>query len=313
MVELALHDLLELELQGLDGTDVGAAVSLLETVDVEGALVDVGNVVILQVHNLLGVLDDGSRVRGQEELGGHGHAIVGHESTRLRAVEQRLVGGCQHGSVGGQEVVRGLLEGSVLGGSLGGESALLVVLDIDEVNLHALLGLDTNNEGRTLTGGHNLVGVVNGLDQQTVSTLKLVDDGLRKVDKAQGGVLVVDVLGELGNTFRIGLGLESQALGLEEGLELLVVGDDTVVDDGELPVGVRSADDDTSVNDTKMQRFRRSNCKQAARQWNIHLLESRTCGGGSSGGREDRGWPISCGQYRHVSRRSSQDLASPTQ
>jgi hypothetical protein len=50
----------------------------------------------------------------------------------------------------------------------------------------------------------------------------------------------VDVLGELGNALSVGLGLELEALGLEESLQLLVVGDDTVVDNAELPVGVRS-------------------------------------------------------------------------
>lgn len=255
VVELALHDLLELELESLDGTDIGAAVSLLETVNVEGALMDVGNVVILKVHNLLGMLDNGSRVGGQEELGGHGHAIVSHEGTRLRAVEQGLVGSRQHGGVGGQEVVRSLLEGSVLRGGLGGQSTLLRVLDIDKVNLHALLGLDTNDEGRTLTGSDNLVGVVNRLDQQTVSTLELVDDGLGEVDEAEGGVLVVDVLGQLGNTLGIGLGLESQALGLQESLELLVVGNDTIVDNGELPVGIRSVFNDMSAWSTMILLF----------------------------------------------------------
>jgi hypothetical protein len=51
-------------------------------------------------------------------------------------------------------------------------------------------------------------------------------------------VLVVDVLGQLGNALGVGLGLEAEALALEEGLQLLVVGDDTIVNDGELPVGV---------------------------------------------------------------------------
>jgi hypothetical protein len=51
-------------------------------------------------------------------------------------------------------------------------------------------------------------------------------------------VLVVDVLGQLGNALGVGLGLEAEALALEESLQLLVIGDDTIVNDGELPVGV---------------------------------------------------------------------------
>lgn len=83
VVEAALHDLLELDLEGLNGTDVGGAVILVQAVDVERALVDVGNVVVLEVQDLLGVLDNGGWVGGEEELGGHGSAIVGKESARL--------------------------------------------------------------------------------------------------------------------------------------------------------------------------------------------------------------------------------------
>jgi hypothetical protein len=239
VVELALHDLLKLKLQSVDGADVGAAISLLQAVDVEGALVDVSNVVILEVQNLLGVLNDGSRVRREEELSGHGHAIVGHESTRLRAVQERLVGGTQ-GAGGGEELAV-LLEGNGLRGSLCGEGkVVLAILDIDEVDLHAALSLDANDEGRALSGSNHLMGVVDRLDQQTIGTFKLLDDGLDEVGEANLGVLVVDVLGELGNALGVGLRLELEALAGQESLELLVVGDDTVVDNGELPVGVRS-------------------------------------------------------------------------
>ena len=239
VVELTLHDLLELELEGLDSSNVGAAIGLLETVDVERALVDVGNVIVLKVHDLLGVLDNGGRVGGQEELSGHGHAIIGHEGTRLRSVEEGLVGGTEKARVRGKKVV--LLNGDILGSSLGGEGSVLVgVLNIDEVDLHAALGLDTDNKGRTLSGGNDLMGVVDGLDEKTVSTLELLNDSLGQVGEANGRVLVVDVLCELGNALSVGLSLELETLGLEESLKLLVVGDDTVVDDGEFPVGVRS-------------------------------------------------------------------------
>ena len=47
-----------------------------------------------------------------------------------------------------------------------------------------------------------------------------------------------DVLGQLGNGLSVGLGLETHALGLQEHAQFLVVCDDTVVDNGELPLGV---------------------------------------------------------------------------
>lgn len=243
MIELALHDLLELELKSLDGADVRATIGLLETVNVEGTLVDVSNVIVLEVHDLLGVLDNGRRIGGEEELCGHGHAVIGHESARLRAVEEALVRGTKTGAeevVGGRQEVGGvLLESNVLGSGLGGEGSVLIgVLNVDKVDLHAALRLDTNDEGRTLTGSDNLVGVVNGLDQKTISTLKLLDNGLGQVGEPDLWVLVVDVLCELGDALGIGLGLKAEALALEQGLELLVVGNDTIVNDGELPVGV---------------------------------------------------------------------------
>ena len=236
VVELALHDLLELQLKGLDSADVGAAISLLKAVDVERALVNVGDIIVLKVHDLLGVLHDSGGVRRQEELGGHGHAIVSHESPRLRAVEKRLVGSAQKTAAGREEVGGVLLESHVLRGSLGGESLVLLgVLNVDKVDLHASLGLDANDERRTLAGSDDLVRVVNGLDQQSVSTLKLLDDSLGKVGEANVGVLVVEVLGQLGNALSIGLGLESEALALEQSLEFLVVGNNTIVDNGEFP------------------------------------------------------------------------------
>lgn len=93
VVELALHDLLELELKGLDGTDIAASIGLLEAMDVERTFVDVGDVIVLEVHHLLGVLNNGRWIRRQEELGGHWEAIIGHEGAGLRSVKERLVGG----------------------------------------------------------------------------------------------------------------------------------------------------------------------------------------------------------------------------
>ena len=193
---------------------------------------DVGNIVVFEVENLLGVLDNGRRVRGQEELDGLRSTIVGEESTRLRAVEQALVRRSQ-------EVV-GLLEGNVLGSSFGGKRASIAKLDIDKVDLHLSLCTDTNDQRRTLTGSDNLGGEVDRLEQQTEGALELLDDGLDEGGEIDVRVLVEDVLGQLCDGLGVGLGLESEALGLEQSSQLLVVGDDTIVNDGELPLGVRS-------------------------------------------------------------------------
>ena len=242
VIELALHDLLELELEGLDGADVRATIGLPQAVNVEGSLVNVSDIVVFEVHDLLGVLDDGRGVRREEELSRHGHAIVRHEGAGLRAVQQRLVRGAEQVVGRAKEVGSILLEGDILGSGLGRQSAVLIrVLHVDEVNLHAALGLDTNDKRRTLTGSNDLVRVVNGLDEKAVGTLKLQDDSLGQVGQADGRVLVVQVLGQLGNALGIGLGLESEALALEQSLELLVIGDDTIVNDAEFPCGIRPA------------------------------------------------------------------------
>lgn len=51
---------------------------------------------------------------------------------------------------------------------------------------------------------------------------------------------VVEVFGELGYALSIRLSFEAETLGLEEGLELFIVGNDAIVDDREFPARVRS-------------------------------------------------------------------------
>lgn len=94
MGELALHDLRQLELEGLDGTDGAGSrtsgagrigVRATETVDVQLALADVRDVVVLEVQDALGVLDDGGRVGRDEEFDGLRQTVFGHERSGLCA------------------------------------------------------------------------------------------------------------------------------------------------------------------------------------------------------------------------------------
>lgn len=231
VVEATLHNLLKLNLKSLDGTNVGGAVVLLQTVNVELTLVDVCNIIVLKVQDLLGVFDDRSRVGGEEEFGGLGCAIIREEGTRLRAVKERLVWRSEESA--------GLSQSNVLLCALSGKSTLLVVLNVNEVDLHLLLCLDTNDKRRTLAGSNDLVGVVDRLDEETKGALELLDDGLDKDGERNVRVLIVDVFGELGDRLSICVGFELEALALQQCLQFLVVGDDPVVDDRKLPVRIR--------------------------------------------------------------------------
>jgi hypothetical protein len=74
-------------------------------------------------------------------------------------------------------------------------------------------------------------------------TYQLLDDGLDKRSEGQvsiGLFSVIDILCELGNTLSVSLALKDIAILLQDSLELLVVGNDTVVNDGELAGSVRS-------------------------------------------------------------------------
>jgi hypothetical protein len=66
----------------------------------------VSDIVVLEVQDPLGVLDDGGSVGRNEELDRLGHAVVGKESPRLGSSEVGVVGG----SVGNGEERRVALE-----------------------------------------------------------------------------------------------------------------------------------------------------------------------------------------------------------
>jgi hypothetical protein len=52
-------------------------------------------------------------------------------------------------------------------------------------------------------------------------------------------MLVVQVFCKLGNALGVCFGFETEASALKESPKFLVIGDDTVVNDGKLPLGIR--------------------------------------------------------------------------
>ena len=61
-----------------------------------------GDIIILEVEDSLGVFNDGTGVRCDKELNGLGHAVLRHESTRLGSSELGSGGGLT-GSVTGRD------------------------------------------------------------------------------------------------------------------------------------------------------------------------------------------------------------------
>jgi hypothetical protein len=138
-----------------------------------------------------------------------------------------------------KEVVR-LLQGEGLGGLLGWERSVFVVLNINEINSHLLGCLDANHERRTLTSCNDLMWVMDRLEEQSKGALKFRDDCFSKHWELDVWVLLVNVLCQLRNSLCIGLSFEFVAFAFEKGLQFLVVGDDAIMYDREFPVWIGS-------------------------------------------------------------------------
>ena len=161
VVKLALHDLRELEFEGLDRTDgtlLTVGLAFAQSMDVQLSLSDVGDVIIFEVENTFGMLDDCSSVRGDEELDGLRETVVGHECARLGT------GHLATGTGWGEEGVVTTANGWGLGfraSRLGRRE-----FDIDEIDLELLFSLNANKERRTATSSDGLVGVVDALEDK---------------------------------------------------------------------------------------------------------------------------------------------------
>ena len=161
MVKFALHDFRELEFESLnraDGALLAVGLALAQSVDVQLSFSDMGNVIIFEVENALGVLDNCRSVRGDEELDGLRETVVGHECTRL------CTGHLATGSGWGEEGAITTANGWRLRfrhSRLCGRE-----FDIDKINLELLFSLDANEERRTAAGSDDFVGVVGALEAE---------------------------------------------------------------------------------------------------------------------------------------------------
>ena len=155
-------------------------------------------------------------------------------------MQERLVLGCWRGQETGTRSVNGdIVVGLLCRESSSASFGRVCVFHVNEVHLHLLRSLDTDDQGGTLSSSHDLMWEVNRLEEQAICTLKLFDDRLREGGEVNVWVLVIEVLRKLRNALSVCVGLETEASAFEKSLQFLVVGDDTIVDDSELPFGIR--------------------------------------------------------------------------
>jgi hypothetical protein len=114
--------------------------------------------------------------------------------------------------------------------------------DIDKVDFEFLLSLDANEKRTALARRDDFIGIMNALEENGVRALEFPHDKLCELRKVNVSLLLVeDVFRELGNTFGICLRFESVSLVLQDGFQFAVIGDNAVVHDDKLGLGITPA------------------------------------------------------------------------
>jgi hypothetical protein len=225
------------------------------------SLADVSDIIVLQVQDSLGVLDNGRRVRSNEELDGLRKTVLGQEGSRLRSSKLGFTassGNSQKsttlGIVGDCRWLRNDQlpdENNTVDRVQPGRTLLRVLgsgkFDINEVDLELPVSLDTDQERRSSSSGNDLVREVLRLEDesegpflmaphghrmsassttcvQDLITDQFLDDRLDQVGEVQplGRLRVVNVLAENGDGFGVGIGVESVSSLLKNELDFLV-------------------------------------------------------------------------------------------
>jgi hypothetical protein len=116
-------------------------------------------------------------------------------------------------------------------------------LNIDEINLQLLVGLDANQERRTTASRDNLVREVRGLENKSERTLELLQNGLDQLSEGEApgtSLRVKNIFGQDSDGLGIGVGLELVSALLQNLSQLSAVGYDTVVNEHEFAFSVRA-------------------------------------------------------------------------
>ena len=112
--------------------------------------------------------------------------------------------------------------------------------NVNEVDLELLVRLDADQERRTATSGYDFIGIVLRLEDKGEGSLELLENGFDKFGERDALVRlrVIDIFGKDGNGLRVRLALKLVATVLENEAEGGGIGDDTVVHDDEIVVGI---------------------------------------------------------------------------
>lgn len=115
-------------------------------------------------------------------------------------------------------------------------------LDINEIHLQLLVGLHSDQEGRTTSGSDDFIGIVDRLEDECEGPLEFLEYSLDQ--SCEGDALVwlrvVNVFSEDSNGFGISLRLEIVSSLLQDESEFSGIGDNTIVNNHKLVLGRRS-------------------------------------------------------------------------
>lgn len=123
----------------------------------EIAFGNVGNVIIFEIENTFGMLNNSRWIRGDKVLNGLRRTIIAEECARAGATE------LWHGG----RVVEGATGLIIIQSGFGAE------FNIDEIDLELLLSLHTDNQRGSTAGTDNLVRIMDRFNDKSKCTLLL--------------------------------------------------------------------------------------------------------------------------------------------
>lgn len=181
------------------------------------------NIVILQIQNSLGVLDDSRRVRGDKEFDRLRHTILRKESSRLGSTQfrtSRVRSLRRNSEKSTSDISIGHYQSAPISTLQTLTFAIIIGvpnLNINEIDLEFAIRLDTDQQWGTSSSSDEFIGEMNGFETKCERTFEFLDDGLDEFVETEsfGRLSVPDVFTQDGDGFGIGIGVE-RVVSLEE-------------------------------------------------------------------------------------------------